>query len=447
MEATEAFENIIHHIKYSNLNFKLEQSPYSAFISLKKTLLKDRSGNILKSKASGESCASFQQLRSENQALLHKNVELEKAFHSLKRDYENVVDDSENVYRKKKELENKLDDLRVKKEDSEFTELKRRYDILALQSKAFEDNLIEQDSQLEETKAEHGKVKVALKSVITKHEKTCEEFKHLKHENEILEKGKASQSVQLKTVRKEIKELANEHSKEINKLEDKMKDLLEFKEEKGREAKKLKQMKKKQIKREKKEIKKAAEIQIKKSKEDLVTLADENDNKTLEINLDFIEDQVDVPTLEIRHHNILCNHIPQCVQRSPFPPPIGPQTFKQYETELEVTKNEAESDAVESFKKKILDFMKSEPGDTINTSIEKLEALKTILEPEEDPDKPSELDELIELAQSYSKAIEEMSVNKDDDDDDNFYYEDDNLPPHYWGGEDCCELIFYDDEI
>ena len=92
--------------------------------------------------------------------------------------------------------------------------------------------------------------------------------------------------------------------------------------------------------------------------------------------------------------------------------------------------------------------MKSEPGDTIHTSIAKLEALKTILEPEEDPDKPSEFDELIELAQSYAKAIEEMGVNNIDDDEHyDDYYEDENLPPHYWGGEDCCELMFYDDEI
>ena len=217
MGATEAFENIIHHVKSSNLNYRLEQSPYSAIISLKKTLLKDRSGNILKPQTSGESYASWQSLSSEKQALVYKNVELEKAFESLKCDYENVVDDCKNVYRKKNELEKQLEGLIVKKEESDFTELERRYNLLVLESKAFEDNLREKESQLEETIVENRRMKVELKSLISKHAKTCEEFKHLRNENEILEKSKASHSVQLKTVRKEIKELTNDHSKEINK--------------------------------------------------------------------------------------------------------------------------------------------------------------------------------------------------------------------------------------
>ena len=47
MLADQAFSNILDGIQKSNLNFQLQVSPYSAFISLKKSLVKDRSGSIL----------------------------------------------------------------------------------------------------------------------------------------------------------------------------------------------------------------------------------------------------------------------------------------------------------------------------------------------------------------------------------------------------------------
>ena len=48
MSASKTFEVIIDQIKSSNLNFHIQQSPFSAVISLKKTLIKDRSGFTLK---------------------------------------------------------------------------------------------------------------------------------------------------------------------------------------------------------------------------------------------------------------------------------------------------------------------------------------------------------------------------------------------------------------
>ena len=47
MLATEAFRQILDNIQSSNLNFQLQVSPFSAQISLKKSLVKDRAGNIL----------------------------------------------------------------------------------------------------------------------------------------------------------------------------------------------------------------------------------------------------------------------------------------------------------------------------------------------------------------------------------------------------------------
>ena len=43
MIAATAFNNIVRLVQLSNLNFKLQLSPFSANIALKKTLVKDRS--------------------------------------------------------------------------------------------------------------------------------------------------------------------------------------------------------------------------------------------------------------------------------------------------------------------------------------------------------------------------------------------------------------------
>ena len=42
MSATQTFETLLNQVKSSNLNYHLQQSPFSAFISLKKSFVKDR---------------------------------------------------------------------------------------------------------------------------------------------------------------------------------------------------------------------------------------------------------------------------------------------------------------------------------------------------------------------------------------------------------------------
>ena len=47
MLATKSFNQIIEQIQTSSLNFQIQISPFSAIISLKKSLIKDHSGNPL----------------------------------------------------------------------------------------------------------------------------------------------------------------------------------------------------------------------------------------------------------------------------------------------------------------------------------------------------------------------------------------------------------------
>ena len=85
------------------------------------------------------------------------------------------------------------------------------------------------------------------------------------------------------------------------------------------------------------------------------------------------------------------------------------------------------------------DFIKQDDNETLDDQIEKLEALKRLLEPEDAED--SMLDELIERIKTVKEAITDLDKNEEVSCSD-FYDDDDELPPYYWGGEDGNEIIF-----
>ena len=68
----------MNHVKSSNLNYYLEQSPFAAKISLKKSAVKDKSGTPLK--------LQLQTVESENASLQVMNEELENEVQSLRAD-------------------------------------------------------------------------------------------------------------------------------------------------------------------------------------------------------------------------------------------------------------------------------------------------------------------------------------------------------------------------
>ena len=47
MHVNEVFENILNSVKFSNLNFYLQQTPFAATISIKKGLIKDKFGAFI----------------------------------------------------------------------------------------------------------------------------------------------------------------------------------------------------------------------------------------------------------------------------------------------------------------------------------------------------------------------------------------------------------------
>ena len=102
MVANQTFNNILDQIQNSKLNFQLQISPFSANISLKKTLIKDKSGTpVLPTTSSGHSRDSLEEIAT----LVKKNLQLERELWSLRLDHENAIEDCREANLKIKYLE------------------------------------------------------------------------------------------------------------------------------------------------------------------------------------------------------------------------------------------------------------------------------------------------------------------------------------------------------
>ena len=86
--ATTTFDSIVQLIQSSNLNFKLQLSPFAANISLKKTPVKDRFGIPIAPQTVIPDCVNVA-------AIVTKNIELENELLEAKKKYAVAKDDCE----------------------------------------------------------------------------------------------------------------------------------------------------------------------------------------------------------------------------------------------------------------------------------------------------------------------------------------------------------------
>ena len=101
MHASRTFNKILQEIQSSNLNFQLQLSPFSAQISLKKSLVKERDGSLrLPPIISSLPCKD-----SELEEIRSYAKMLEKELETIRHNYEQVVDDRKEAYEKIKILE------------------------------------------------------------------------------------------------------------------------------------------------------------------------------------------------------------------------------------------------------------------------------------------------------------------------------------------------------
>ena len=105
MSAAHSLEVILKHVKSSNLSFQIQQSHFSATISLRKSFIKDKFGVPLESPL-----PDTDHLKHGNRALKEKVSNLEKKCFTITRNLEEAFNDSENAYKTISKLENDLDD-------------------------------------------------------------------------------------------------------------------------------------------------------------------------------------------------------------------------------------------------------------------------------------------------------------------------------------------------
>ena len=108
MLASKAFDRILQIIQQSNLNFALQVSPFSANISIKKSLVKNKSGCFL---LPPEPSNSDENMNSKdvNAAIVTKNIELENCVASLRHELEVAKDDCNVAHRRIQFLEDQLE--------------------------------------------------------------------------------------------------------------------------------------------------------------------------------------------------------------------------------------------------------------------------------------------------------------------------------------------------
>ena len=108
MLASRCFENILHMIKTSNLNYFLQLSLFGTQISLKKSLAKDQAGNLLLPSTGlhAQSYDSFNKNHDDIQNLVDQNKKLKKELFTLQKNHERVVIDFTKACETVENLEN-----------------------------------------------------------------------------------------------------------------------------------------------------------------------------------------------------------------------------------------------------------------------------------------------------------------------------------------------------
>ena len=133
MLAINAYDNIIDQIRSSNLNFQLQMSPFSAHISLKRSLVKDHSGAY----------------RLPLETLDEKNLQLQKSFDALAADYARKVDDIQEAYKKMELWELEKNTIKKENETEILVEnLKLELNKLTIENENYKGKIEEQNENI-----------------------------------------------------------------------------------------------------------------------------------------------------------------------------------------------------------------------------------------------------------------------------------------------------------
>ena len=204
MHAIESFNHILQQVQNSCLNFHLQISPFSAVISIKKSLIRDKSGNFMLPPPT-----LFQDPNKKFEELADKNLLLEKDLISINKKYENAINDCSKANQLIKSLEKQKTETEIKVEEARNTNEK----ILLLEIDQLKNALAERDEEISFLNKSNVSAKEAL-----------ERLNKALHENS--KKFKEEKAQLLEEKRAELKSWKNkfgEANSQILKLEKKIK--------------------------------------------------------------------------------------------------------------------------------------------------------------------------------------------------------------------------------
>ena len=206
MSANKVLNEIVHSIRDSKLNFTMNLTPFSAYITIRSSFVKNY-------------IPTFVQQTQHN---------------------------CDQVKAKEMENEIKILSLKVKSLEEENVALKTGFENFEIAKKTSE--------------TEASAVKEEKRLLQIKHEKICAEFKLVKNEKEDLTRKSNALSVTDKTNKKEIFELKKHLDKKSNEFEIQLRDLKAFQEQKMAEERAIKQQEKKNKKKAKRELHNEAKV-------------------------------------------------------------------------------------------------------------------------------------------------------------------------------------------
>ena len=287
MLASIAFETIIDKIRNSNLNFQLQLSPFSAQISLKKSLVIEKTGVPRLPRAVNHSVFSNSSLDSEISAFATKNMHLESELGNLRAEYDRAVNDCEEAYAKIQRLEAEFQKVSVKKEVSD-------------------DKLAEIETLQVEIKR-LSKDNIKYREIVKDQKEEINELKN---------------SVKVKT------EISNQINKKLSEVR--------FKAEKDSAA--MKKSNQAEVKSWRKELGKERKEKIKLEKKLEKLLSEKNTEDDIR---SLVKEEQASPVCEKSDETLKyvksdlehtsCQHATQCVTRQPYPPPSPSSPFLFHE--------------------------------------------------------------------------------------------------------------------
>ena len=178
MAAAEVFETIINHVKLSNLNFRMEITPFSASIIIKKSLIKDKSGYHLRPQIqtyqSGhhvpleddlEVQGQVEKLKKNCEKLSERNDTLELSTNTIKADLVNALRENESKCKVISDLKNALTscDSKAVKNNLKINSLEKDLEVAIVEKKVLKQKCKLGTSDLD-NKTEATKVKAAKKT-------------------------------------------------------------------------------------------------------------------------------------------------------------------------------------------------------------------------------------------------------------------------------------------